>query len=81
MSAARNQAAGPNVEAMKDLRATIDWMRADGVLLESDVEIDPDLEITGVQKNLDGGGPMLFNNVKGKPDNRVVTNLFPTWRR
>ncbi len=25
---------------------------------------------------MDGGCPMLFNNVKGKPNHRVVTNLF-----
>src|SRR5260370_33789239 len=35
-----------------------------------------DLEITGLQKHLDGGCPVLFNTVKGKPHHRVVTNLF-----
>ena len=25
---------------------------------------------------MDGGCPVLFNNVKGKPNHRVVTNLF-----
>ncbi len=25
---------------------------------------------------MDGGCPVLFNNVKGKPHHRVVTNLF-----
>src|SRR6185312_14034627 len=36
----------------------------------------PDLQITGLQKHMDGGCPVLFNNVKGKPNHRVVTNLF-----
>ena len=25
---------------------------------------------------MDGGCPILFNNVKGKPNHRVITNLF-----
>ena len=25
---------------------------------------------------MDGGCPVLFNNVKGKPNHRVITNLF-----
>ena len=35
-----------------------------------------DLEITGLQKHFDGSLPMLFNNVKGKPHARAITNLF-----
>jgi 4-hydroxy-3-polyprenylbenzoate decarboxylase len=62
--------------AKGDLRATLEWLRAEGDLIETDREVDPDLEITGLQKHLDGGCPVLFNNVKGKPDHRVVTNLF-----
>ena len=58
------------------LRSTLDWLRATGNLLETDVEVNPDLEITGIQKTLDGSVPILFNNVKGYPYGRVVTNLF-----
>ena len=50
-----------------DLRGTIEWLREQGDLIETDKEVDPDLEITGLQKIMDGGCPMLFNNVKGKP--------------
>lgn len=32
------------------LRATVDWLRREGLLLETEVEVDPDLEITGVQE-------------------------------
>jgi len=32
--------------------------------------------VTGLQKHMDGGCPILFENVKGKPTTRVVTNLF-----
>src|SRR5271170_4716678 len=59
-----------------DLRSTLEWLRAEGELIETDKEVDPDLQVTGLQKHLDGGCPILFNNVKGKPNHRVVTNLF-----
>jgi 4-hydroxy-3-polyprenylbenzoate decarboxylase len=61
---------------ISSLRATIDWLRATGNLVETDVEVNPDLEITGVQKLMDGALPILFNNVKGYPHLRAITNLF-----
>jgi UbiD family decarboxylase len=63
-------------ELIADLRNTLAWLKAEGDLIETDKEIDPDVEITAVQKALDGGCPILFNRVKGKPNHRVVTNLF-----
>ncbi len=59
-----------------NLRATLEWLKAEGDLMETDKEVDPDLEITGLQKHLDGGPVMLFNNVKGKSHARAITNLF-----
>ena len=64
---------------MKDvtsLRSTLAWLDSQGDLLKTDVEVDPDLEITGIQKHLDGGPAVLFNRVKGKPHARAVTNLL-----
>ncbi len=61
---------------IRSLRSAIDWLRAEGYLVETDVEVNPDLEITGVQKLMDGALPILFNNVKGYPHLRAVTNLF-----
>src|SRR5215813_12485596 len=58
------------------LRAALDWLERQGDLLTTDVEVDPDLEITGVQKHLDGGPAVLFNKVKGKPHTRAITNLL-----
>src|SRR5262245_46929300 len=66
-------------EVKKDissLRATLEWLDSEGDLLKTDVEVDPDLEITGLQKHLDGGPVLLFNNVKGKPHARAITNLL-----
>jgi len=58
------------------LRSTIEWLRKEGDLIETDKEVDPDLEITGLQKHMDGACPILFNNVKGKPHLRAITNFF-----
>src|SRR5437899_2167534 len=58
------------------LRSALEFLKGQGDLLETDVEVDPDLEVTGLQKHLDGGPVLLFNKVKGKPHARVITNLF-----
>ena len=61
------------------LASTIEWLRSEGLLLETDAEVDPDLEITAIQKSLDGSLPLLFNHVKGYPHLRVITNLFANY--
>src|ERR671933_2988730 len=58
------------------LRSALEWLDSQGDLLKTDVEVDPDLEITGLQKHLAGGPVLLFNRVKGKPHARAITNLF-----
>jgi len=60
----------------RDLRSALAWLKAQGDLIETDRPVDPDLEITGLQKHLDGGCPVMFHNAKGKPHHRVITNLF-----
>jgi 4-hydroxy-3-polyprenylbenzoate decarboxylase len=61
---------------IRSLQATLDWLRREGLLLETDVEVDGELQLTGIQKQLDGTLPILFNRIAGYPDKRVVTNLF-----
>src|SRR5256714_11478840 len=66
-------------EVKKDitsLRSALEWLDAQGDVLKTDVEVDPDLEITGLQKHLDGGPVLMFNRVKDKPHARAITNLF-----
>lgn len=58
------------------LRSALEWLDSQGDVLTTDVEVDPDLEITGLQKHLDGGPVLLFNRVKGKPHARAITNLL-----
>ena len=66
----------PETADVIDLRTTLEWLKSQGDLIETDKVVDPDLEVTGLQKHMDGGCPVLFNNVKGKPNHRVITNLF-----
>ncbi|MBF8254426.1 MAG: 3-octaprenyl-4-hydroxybenzoate carboxy-lyase UbiD [Deltaproteobacteria bacterium] len=74
MANAKRDGASP--EEARDLRSAIEWMKKEGDIIVTDKEVDPNLELTGIQKKLDGGCPILFNNVKGKPQHRCVTNLF-----
>ncbi len=66
----------PKTQEVRDLRTTLAWLKTQGDLIETDKEVDPDLQVTGLQKHLDGACPVIFNNVKGKPNHRVLTNLF-----
>ncbi|MBS9777536.1 MAG: 4-hydroxy-3-polyprenylbenzoate decarboxylase [Gammaproteobacteria bacterium] len=67
---------------MQDLREFLDDLRRDGDLVEIDLPISSNLEITEIsQRTLNQGGPaLLFTNV----DNQkipVLTNLFGTQNR
>ena len=63
-------------EALRSLPATIEWLRREGLLMETDAEVSGDLQLTGIQKHFDGSYPILFNNVKGYPQVRAITNFF-----
>src|SRR5262247_4021785 len=65
-----------NAHHARDLRTALAWLKSQGDLIETDKPVDPDLEVTGLQKHMDGGCPVMFNSVKGKPNHRVLTNLF-----
>ena len=64
MSKAVAKTTGAGAEKKTDLRGALEWLKSEGDLIESDKEVNPDLEITGIQKQLDGGCPILFNNIK-----------------
>ncbi len=61
---------------IRSLRSALAWLETQGDLMTTEVPVDPDLEITGLQKHLDGGPVVLVNQGKGKPHARVITNLF-----
>src|SRR5713226_6523665 len=63
-------------EALRSLPATVDWLRKEGLLMETDTEVSGDLQLTGIQKHFDGSYPILFNNVAKYPHTRALTNFF-----
>jgi UbiD family decarboxylase len=63
-------------EARKSLRGMLEALKKEGLILETDKVVDPNQEMTGLQKQLDGGPPMVFNNVKGYPNARLATNVM-----
>lgn len=75
-----------------DLRSALDYLRTQpGQLLETDTEVDPDAEVSGVYRHVGAGGTvarptkegpaMVFNNVKGFPDAKVAIGLLASRRR
>ncbi len=63
------------------LRGAIEYFKELGEILVTDVETDPDLEVSGIQKHFDGGAAILFENLKGYPDKRIVTNMYASRER
>ncbi len=68
--------------AFADLRDFIDFLEANGELVQVDAAVDPVLEITEICTRLlaTGGPAVLFNNVIGY-DLPVLANLFGTQER
>ena len=63
-------------EETRSLRSMLEWLRKEGMVLESEKEVDPKLEVAAIQKSLDGGPPMIFNKVKGYSNARIATNVM-----
>ncbi len=66
---------------ISSLRSTIEHLLKRDEILVTNVEVNPDLELAAIQKHLDGGLPILFENVKGYPHGRLFTNLFASEER
>jgi len=58
------------------LRDTIRVLREQGELFVISKEVDPIYEIAGIQKALEGGPALLFENIKGYPNMKVAGNIF-----
>lgn len=63
------------------LRGTIEYLKEIGEILITDVETDPELEVAAIQKHFDGGTALLFENLKGCPGKRIVTNMYASRER
>lgn len=75
-----------------DLRSALDFLREmPGQLLETDTQVDPDAEVSGVYRHVGAGGTvmrptkegpaMVFNNVKGFDDVKVCIGMLASRKR
>ncbi len=76
-----------------DLRSALEFLKTQpGQLVETDVEADPNAEISGIYRYVGAGGTvqrptredgpvMLFHNVKGFPGSSVVTGVLASRKR
>lgn len=80
-----------NVE-VNDLRSALELLESiPGQLVETDVEIDPNAELSGVYRHVGAGGTverptqegpaMVFNNVKGHEGARVAIGVLSSRKR
>ncbi|RHR32064.1 UbiD family decarboxylase [Clostridium sp. AF19-22AC] len=79
-------------EKIKDLRSALDMLgNMPGQLIETDVEVDPRAELSGVYRYVGAGGTvmrptkegpaMIFNHVKGHPGARVAIGVLASRKR
>ncbi len=75
-----------------DLRSAIELMKSiPGEYVETDVEVDPKAELSGVYRHVGAGGTvmrptkigpaMMFNSIKGHPDARVIIGVLASRKR
>ncbi len=76
-----------------DLRSAIESLKKyPGQLIETDIEVNPEAELSGVYRHVGAGGTvmrptkidgpaMIFNNVKGHPDAKVLIGLLASRER
>ncbi|MCD8014738.1 MAG: UbiD family decarboxylase [Lachnospiraceae bacterium] len=75
-----------------DLRSALELLKTmPGQLVETDVEVEPMAQLSGVYRHVGAGGTvqrptqegpaMIFNNVKGHPDAKVLIGLLASRKR
>ena len=75
-----------------DLRSAIEVLKeAQGQIIETNIEVDPEAELSGVYRHVGAGGTvkrptkegpaMIFNNVKGHKDARVIIGVLASRKR
>ena len=65
--------------AKKDItsmRSALEYLIGEGDVYVVKAQVDPILEIAGIEKTFDGGPVLLFENLKGYPNARDVGNVF-----
>ncbi|WP_306601893.1 UbiD family decarboxylase [Geothrix sp. 21YS21S-2] len=80
------------VTTVHDLRSALDLLQEhEGQLIQTDVEVDPNAELSGVYRYIGAGGTvmrptklgpaMIFNTIKGYPGHRVAIGLLADRKR
>lgn len=75
-----------------DLRSALDLIKSiPGEYVETDVEVDPNAELSGVYRHVGAAGTvmrptkvgpaMMFNNIKGHPGARVIIGMLASRKR
>ena len=70
--------------ANKDItsyRGMLEFMNEGDDILTVNKEIDPIYQVAGISKALDNGPALLFQNVKGFPNRRILSGLFSRGER
>ena len=77
MSKSRKKASQSPTHAAVDLRTTLEFLKSEGDLIETDHEVDPDLAMAEIQRRAYSkeGPAVYFEKVKGSPF-PAVSNLF-----
>ncbi|MGN0404566.1 MAG: UbiD family decarboxylase [Bariatricus sp.] len=79
-------------DKVRDLRSALEFLKSmPGQLIETDVEVEPRAELSGVYRHVGAGGTcmrptkegpaMIFHNVKGHPDASVAIGVLASRKR
>jgi len=75
-NAAQGKALPRQAAHASDLRSTLECLRAQGDLIETDKPVDPDLEVTGLPEAHGRRLPGAVQQGQRQARYRVLTNLF-----
>ena len=57
-------------------RGLVEFLKKEDDILVTSKEVDPVCEVIGVAKSFEDGPAVLFENVKGYPNHRILINVF-----
>lgn len=65
-----------SLEGHTSMRGTLELLREQGQLMETQVEADTKYEVAGLLKAMENGPAILFDNIKGFPNARISGGIF-----
>ena len=58
------------------IRGLVEYLQREDEILITEKKVDPLCEVIGVAKAFEDGPAVLFENVKGYPNHRILINVF-----